>query len=1820
MRAAKPLAENHKKFVDMVFEDISKGVTRNKLYYERIATQLEITDKNLVKELTELAIVKRARKLAHVEYLTDRQRFDEIVKLYEKQVNLSHRTSQSVMLQQYSTPAPISYLAGLFAGAYSSISVFEPCAGNGLLAIAAREKYTTVNEIDPVRKRHLESEWYKEVLSHDAEKPFVGFEKKFESVLTNPPFGRLDEAINFGTFGIKTLEHMMVINALNCMSDRGRAAVIVGGHAKYDEQGRVRKGANRIFLNYLYHHYDVLDVINIDGHKLYSRQGTAFDVRMILIDGRKAEPKGNAPLYDKKQEAPIKDFDSLFRRVYEAHDESRKTYEMARQEFIEIRKEIDRLVPPKNGDWSERIKKYQEEHLQLIKLCANDGYHIEEFIQKEYPDISFQNIFQHITEEEIGIDPEKEARELIERLTEELKKENPDSDLSGAKKQKSFRITIRQTDFPFKKWKLIDQHPSKEKAQSFADCLVLDMLLRWEPSVKAKVESVEEVTESDLKGIDREQLYLMKFVQENPPMKEYAAYGKFFSLKQAQRFAQNIAVSFLNYQPPLDIRVESVRPWIEGFQLNGLGAPYNPTSESCIVLDTVVPDSMSYETHEALAKVSEAVGGDVDEFVRNRLGYRSKFELCKALAAEQIDAVALAIYNIEARGQGMIIGDQTGIGKGRIAAAMIRYAVKRGHKPIFLTEKPNLFTDLYRDLKAIGSPHLVPFIFNAKDIKSNILDEHGNKVYSALDLKEQDLIFESGSLPSVYDFVMATYTQFNSPNKPKKRNFLDSLAENNILILDEAHNASGSGNTGQYMQDVIALSKGVLFLSATFAKRPDNMPLYALKTVLREANMDKYELVLAIKKGGVALQEIIASELVKEGQMLRRERSFEGVEVNYITLHEMEAQHRAISDSITEILRDIILFQKGYITTKIDQIDKGLAKEQKQAQVREGTQRAGADNLPYFSKVFHVINQMLFAIKAEAVADRAIMRLKEGKKPVIAFSSTMGAFIEGIENTEGNEAVEGDIINADFAEVLRRGLEGVNRYTEVDIDGKSVHKELSIKELGRGADLAYQRIINKIETISTGITISPIDVIVQKIREAGYSVAEVTGRKYELELLSEESIYGLGKPETPGKFPVNIQDMIKHSGRFGPGKQLLARVKVRKRMVTNEAFRKFNNNEIDVLLINQSGSTGASAHAIPTDKVPLEQIKQRVMIVLQAELDISTEVQKRGRINRTGQIYKPIYDYVTSAIPAEQRLMMMLQSKLKSLDANTTSNQKQSKTILDVPDFLNKYGDHLVEAYLEDNPEINELLDKPLETESYTVQEPAMKVSGRVAVLSTQLQQEFYEEMTSRYNDYVEYLKQSGEYDLEVERLELKAKTINADPIIMGKGGSSTFGTNSVLEEVDVDVLRKPMRFDEVQSNINQALGGKDAKQIQAQILQQYIDSDTKHITDIAAIEKNYDEILKELPNAKWLKKVLDTDGEDEYQGQLKEEHDKYVKQREEKIENIFKKHADLRDYLERIFKFFYIGRTVNFIHLDSEGKIADKHNAIFLGFVIDLRKKNPFILSNIKLRFAIASGLRYFVVPASDRMSVSATVGESSNGEVAPDGLKDYWDIAISTKMKNRERRHIVTGNILQGLGKFVNGRLISYTTEAGEEKKGNFMPENWSEENENAEMEITVPASKVLPLIKSLGEGHEMVIGRNISIFRHAGKFRLIAPASKSAGGEVYLNKAILQLVEGNNFNKVSNTMVAIFDQNVLAELLNVMEREIGTSVTVSQTQFQYIKEYFPEVLVVNNFPKLELLPEIPQTNNTDDDLLAEAEALMLIQALEMEMLQMELTDKNQ
>lgn len=102
----------------------------------------------------------------------------------------------------------------------------------------------------------------------------------------------------------------------------------------------------------------------------------------------------------------------------------------------------------------------------------------------------------------------------------------------------------------------------------------------------------------------------------------------------------------------------------------------------------------------ALADLESHVG-NLDEFVAGKLGYTVAEAVGTKnrpgyFSAEQIDALALSIANVE-DGAGFIIGDQTGIGKGRVVAGMLRYALHHGLEPVFVTQNPALYADMVRD-------------------------------------------------------------------------------------------------------------------------------------------------------------------------------------------------------------------------------------------------------------------------------------------------------------------------------------------------------------------------------------------------------------------------------------------------------------------------------------------------------------------------------------------------------------------------------------------------------------------------------------------------------------------------------------------------------------------------------------------------------------------------------------------------------------------------------------------------------------------------------------------------------------------------------------------------------------------------------------------------------------------------------------------------------------------------------------------------------------------------------------------------------------------
>lgn len=304
-------------YCDAIQLQLKQAKKHDKRSIEKLAETFGIFNKNLVKEMTELAICRLAREIASNETITPDERFEKIVELYYNQVNLSHRTSASMLFQQYSTPAPISYVASMYVlkSCDPEAKYLEPSAGNGLLTIALPYEKTTVNELDDVRLENLKSQPFASVTRQDATIPFTDYRLMFSGVVTNPPFGSLMAPEIYDGFPISTLDHLMALRALDCMKNDGRAAIIIGGHTTWDEQGRIQAGKNRLFFNYLYSHYNVDDVVLISGKKLYTRQGTGFDVRLILIDGRKEKVEGFAPLKNDQAAEIVSDYDRLWERV-----------------------------------------------------------------------------------------------------------------------------------------------------------------------------------------------------------------------------------------------------------------------------------------------------------------------------------------------------------------------------------------------------------------------------------------------------------------------------------------------------------------------------------------------------------------------------------------------------------------------------------------------------------------------------------------------------------------------------------------------------------------------------------------------------------------------------------------------------------------------------------------------------------------------------------------------------------------------------------------------------------------------------------------------------------------------------------------------------------------------------------------------------------------------------------------------------------------------------------------------------------------------------------------------------------------------------------------------------------------------------------------------------------------------------------------------------------------------------------------------------------------------------------------------------------------
>lgn len=1665
-----------KKFIDTVnlqlgFKHKFNGIVELRKIAERVGLK-DIKDTDL-QELAETAIVKRARGIASSESTNDAVKFERIKTLYENQPSLNQRDSERVMKQQYSTPAPYAFLADMYVKGKGKVidSALEPSAGNGMLTIGLPMDKVHVNDIDAQRLANLRRQGFKNVTSQDGTQPFA--DKDVDVVVTNPPFGSATTK-EYDGYKISSLEGQMAINALESMKDDGRAAIIIGGKTEYAKNGSLNP-KDKAFLGYLYSHYNVEDVINVDGG-LYAKQGTSYPTRIILINGRRLNENAFPPVKDKARAETVKDYDELYKRIEDDILRGERMDSSIGEETRSAQPELDKqgaTGTPKEG----------------VRAGKRGGSEPDGKRESDLFDSTSVSGTHDDLENQRGTEPREDGR-----------LSDGDSRTDGTGTEPS---------------------PSKEPTTG-----------------------TNEQRGNGSGGAGRN--------DAQPNADEPASTGSGSGPRgQLQRVDKSVR----------GLSTEKVT--------------YTPKSGNPFTLKAVMPADQQEAVNKNLEKL-----GDADQFLVDELGYNDKDDLYSHLAAEQVDSVALALQQAK-KGNAFIIGDMTGIGKGRQAASLIRYAKKQGQVPVYFTKTAGLLSDVYRDLVDIGSPDLRPFVFGSAK-EAAITDSDGNVVF-ALPSKSEvkrvlDYIEKNGKLPEEYDYVLTTYSQVsngvyefdeNGARKEKKlakgktfgaaalsgqrrRDAIEKLMDNAYLILDESHTAGGNSGQGNYFQHIIQKAKNVTFFSATFAKRPDNMPIYALRTAMNEGGMKSSDLIDAVKRGGATLQEIMSQTLTQCGQMIRRERDMTGVTIDWKAIDDPERvqEQREQYDSIIGLFNDIINFQKKYVSSYVDERNDELAAIQSTMGIKKGTAALGIKNQPFASKAFNTVQQVLLSLKAKSAAERAIDYLKQGMKPVIALNNTN-------ESQTGNLALGEEMDAPDLGTSLKKGLEGTLRYTQKDAKDNSESGYIKLSDLGDEAVEAYHELEKKIEQTSTGLSLSPIDVIKNELQKAGYKVGELTGRQTE--------------------FVYNDNGTVTKVKRADTDKKKLA--------------RDFNDGKIDALILNKSAATGISLHASSKYK----DQKKRVMIVAQQQLDVNDEVQMRGRIDRTGQVARGAYEYVVSLIPAEQRLLMMFKAKLKSLDANTTSSQKSKFNEMEVADITNKYGDKVVREYMAEHLDLYARMADPFGWEKSHGDDlsridpqtlvasgggvgdgeagaDASKLLGRMALLRVSEQEKMLQEIGELYANEIQRLNEMGENDLEITELPLKAKTLHKEVWKQGAepGGDNAFADNTYIEKVNMAILKKPMKASEVKASQDGLTGGKtwdEYKTEKKAAVKEYFDQ------KIADETQKYEERAVKAATKAKEKYIKDAKKGQKDSGMSDEQiekmagyqYDNIYKQEKDKLNDVMKNLKAKAEMFERVLDTFDTNQTFALpTDMNNPNELSGFGNSY--GRLIDIKITDNYSPNASSVSFATLDGRRKITFPivgkvgagegnidvisAIDNMTKQAISMGDSHLRVLNQNF-DNWDRLTSNE--SRKNGYIVTGNLMQALvdskDQGLGGQLVKYTTDTGEVKTGILMPDRFDPKGLTTDAPINSVAEKfelsswhggIDEVTSSDGEVKVKRIDNNRGYY-----YELRVPKSKAKGGKYFMDEDLLKLVNGNNFETRGNNMLAEFKPEQLKPVLDRLSK---------------------------------------------------------------------------
>lgn len=512
---------------------------------------------------------------------------------------------------------------------------------------------------------------------------------------------------------------------------------------------------------------------------------------------------------------------------------------------------------------------------------------------------------------------------------------------------------------------------------------------------------------------------------------------------------------------------------------------YQPLSKASH--SAFVPSGLFEFTKNALDawKINHNSEG-IDEYVSRETG------VCGGLlSGEQVDAVGLAIASFE-KESAFLLGDQTGLGKGRVLATLAMWAKKNNYIPVFFTERASLFHDFWRDIEDVSGdidPFKNAFILHQSP---KLTWPNGESWKNGLTVKDRAECVKNCEIPGFVDIVLTTYSQFNRSDE-KKINFLKKIAPKALFIFDEAHNATGQSNVREAIQDFRKKSIGCIYSSATFGKDADHVSFYS-DLIATPPYMHNLEQWLSMPDSE-PLRMSVSQNLVNDGKMVRREQD----------LSELVYSQRVLpKESYGEVAYKADLFSK--FTAGMLEVQRFLSENF----LVDPKHKVDPSRL-FGGRLYRLNRLMLMMLSLKFTTETAVELLRSGVKPVLVCETTLEQALLGSDD----ESVTIKNSWKSFADVLVYELNDLASGWVVPIG----HKQES------AFDARKDKFEKWIQDNFFDIEPSPIDAIKNKLRKSGLVVEEISGRSQHFNLDGESWN------------PYPVEDLrVQHVRNFNAGK------------------------------------------------------------------------------------------------------------------------------------------------------------------------------------------------------------------------------------------------------------------------------------------------------------------------------------------------------------------------------------------------------------------------------------------------------------------------------------------------------------------------------------------------------------------------------------------------------------------------------------------------------------------------------------------------------------